>query len=62
MPKQQELKGVFVNKPDVGYMWETLLNLLAQQEGWDCEFKVKATLKDEYREGAEASDQTRSVV
>ena len=60
MPKRQELKGVFVNKPDIGYMWETLLNLLAQQEGWDCEFKVTATLKDEYKEAA-GSEEVRTV-
>ena len=44
-----EGKVRFVNQPDIGYMETVLLNLLAKQEGWDCEFKVVATLKEEYK-------------
>ena len=43
---------VFVNKPDIGYIEEVLLNLLSKQEGWGLEFKVTATLKPEYQEEA----------
>ena len=40
-------KITYTNQPNIGYIWEVLLNLLSQQEGWDTEFKVTATLKDE---------------
>ena len=50
MPKKTEPpKITFVNQPNVGRIWETLLNLLAEEKGWDCRFTCKATLKEEYQ-------------
>lgn len=50
MPKAEKVPEIrFVNQPDIGYIETVLLNLLAKQEGWDVEFKVTATLKEEYQ-------------
>lgn len=50
MPKAEKApKITFVNQPDIGYIETVLLNLLAKQEGWDTEFTVTATLKEEYQ-------------
>lgn len=54
MAKQTNKPQVnFVNQPNMGYIWEVLLNLLSEQEGWDQEFKVTCTLKDEYKTDGE---------
>ena len=46
---QAQPKIKFENQPDIGYIEEVLLNLLSKQEGWGLEFKVTATLKEEYQ-------------
>ena len=53
--KSNTPKVNFVNQPNMGYIWEVLLNLLSEQEGWDQEFKVTCTLKDEYKTDGETA-------
>ena len=46
----------FINQPDIGYVWEVLLNLLSTQNGWNRNFTVTATLKNEFTDSTDNED------
>ena len=45
--KAEELKGSFANKPNIEYIWQVMLDILAQQEGGGYEYTVKLTPKEQ---------------
>lgn len=43
--KTEEPKIIFTNQPNMEYIWQVLLDLIAQQEGGEYEYTVKLTPK-----------------